>query len=188
MVADTAEACFALARRCCFHSEMDVASFIVSVVSGFVALAALWYARSSATASGRSATAAERSAGAAEGSERSAGRSADAAEEALAFQREGERRAAEAEERSRVVWSFDHFQRSAYVLRNAGTHTAYSVRVDVGEMLARGTTNFESFDAGHVEKYILSRSLGISTEMISITWHQDPDCQDEPRTERFPVL
>lgn len=99
-------------------------------------------------------------------------RSADAAQEAVSYQRDEI-------ERSRVDFRFEHVNNHRYVLRNAGTHSAHGVTVDLGDLDGdEPVTTFGEFPAGHREPYLIQRLLDQTTTHVVVTWHYHPDDSD----------
>jgi hypothetical protein len=151
---------------------MTVASFVISCAAVLVALGALWYARGQKLAAEQSALEAKRS--------------ADAAAELAKI--EQERRADEVDQanRLRVRFNLVHHNKSAYLLRNDGTDSAYRVHVDSQDIIARGDFDFAEFTAGETHKFILARTMG-SADHITVTWHDEPDHSDSPRSVKLYV-
>lgn len=149
---------------------MTVASFVISCVAALFAASAVWYARGQKLAAEKSALEAKRS--------------ADAAAEMARI--EQERRAEEVTqaEKLRVQFNLVHHNKSAYLLRNDGTDSAYGVHVDAQGIVARGETDFEQFAAGDAHKYILARSMG-SPDHITVTWHHRSDRSDSASSAKF---
>lgn len=154
------------------NRSMTIASFVISCVAVLVAVGALWYARGQKLAAENSALEAKRS--------------ADAA--AALVEIESERRTEEVDEanRLRVQFNLVHHNKSAYLLRNDGTDSAYGVHVDSPDLIARGDFDFAEFTAGEAHKFILGRSMG-SADHITVTWHHEPDRSDSPRSVKLYV-
>ncbi|WP_019819463.1 hypothetical protein [Saccharomonospora saliphila] len=158
---------------------MEIAAFVVSCVAALISAGALWYSRGQKMAADRSAQAAERSAGSAERSEMSAAQSAEAAAETAAIERA--RRADEVADadRSRVRWSLEDLGKDRWMLTNAGTDSAYGVRVSAGDVHIRGNVGLDEFPSDHAEPYIILRTFGSYTDRIEVTWHYRADLSDE---------
>jgi hypothetical protein len=99
---------------------------------------------------------------------------------------EQERRAEEVAEadRLRVCFELEHQRGQAYLLRNAGTDSAYGVHVETGGMVARGEVDFDEFPTGEAHKYVLARSWG-GPDHIVVTWHHRSDRSDSPRSMKL---
>jgi hypothetical protein len=151
---------------------MDTALLAVSVVTVVFTGGAVWYARGGKLAASRSAAAAESSA-------LEAKRSADAAHEAVGYQRDEV-------ERNRVVFRLEPGSQEMRLLRNAGTHSAYCVHVDTGDLGGEPVTDYDEFESGRAEPYVLPGSLASMTNSIVVTWHHLADCSDEPRQAQLP--
>lgn len=97
-------------------------------------------------------------------------------------------RSAAVREWADVAFRLDHLSRHRYVLRNVGTGTAFSVRVDVGEIvLQEGSLRFGEFPAGHAERYMFIQPLEVRVHEIVVMWHDRPDALDAPRVARLPL-
>jgi len=170
---------------------MDVLALIVSALAALFAGGAAWYARGqklaadqAAREAGRSADAAERSSHAAERSADAAERSADATQEAIEYKR------AEAE-RDRVRFVLETLNRKThrYLLRNEGTHSAYGVHMDAGEMPSEDKhRDFDEFKSLQAEGLVLIAYKGSGKTYIEVTYHLLPDRSDEPRRASLPVV
>jgi type II secretory pathway pseudopilin PulG len=135
---------------------MTVASLIISILAALSAGGAVFYSR---------------------GQKLAAERAAKAAEEALEIQRASEQRAAEEVARKRVIWRLDPSQGDSYLLRNEGTHAAYDVSVDRGDLAVEDGTpdHFEEFHADHAERYLLVRTLASRTSALTVSWREARD-------------
>lgn len=152
---------------------MEIAALVVSCLSALFTGWGVLYSRGLKHASDRSAEAAEESAIAArETTDIDKARRADELTEA---------------ERNRVVWSLRHIKKIRYRLTNHGTESAYGVQIDTGAARTDGNTNIEEFPAGHVESYLILQAMGASTDKMMVTWHHQPDLDDEPRQQELPV-
>ncbi|GAA5115992.1 hypothetical protein GCM10025762_31640 [Haloechinothrix salitolerans] len=144
---------------------MTIAAFVIACLSALGTLGAVWYARR-AVAEAR--------------------RSADAAKDVADIERA--RRADEVAEadRQRVKFRLLHRTKDSYVLRNAGTDSAYGVHVDTGGLGVPGEiTHFDEFGADEEQPFILSRSLGQGPVHVVVAWHMRPDRSDSPQTAKL---
>jgi hypothetical protein len=147
---------------------METASLVISVIAVVFAGGAVWYARGEKLAAADSA--------------REAKRSADAAHEAVGYQRDEV-------ERNRIVFRLDPVSGEKYLLRNAGTHSAYGVHVDAGDLgFENDVTDYDAFESGRAEPYMFARTLGSTSSGIVVTWHNLADRSGERRQARFPVV
>ena len=147
---------------------METASLVISVIAVAFAGGALWYARGEKLAAADSARAAKRS--------------ADAAHESVGYERDEV-------ERNRVVFQLDPVSGHQHLLRNAGTHSAYGVHVDAGDLgFDDDVTDYDEFESGRAEPYMFARTLGSTSSGIVVTWHHLADRSDERRQARFPVV
>ena len=152
---------------------MTVASFVLSCFALVVAGIAVLYAH-------RQTRAAEQSAAESK-------RSADAAADMAKI--EQERRAEEVAEaeRHRVRFELEHQSRSAYLLRNVGTDSAYGVNVETEVLVSRGEVDFDEFRAGDAHKYLLTSTWG-GPDHIVVSWHHRPDRSDVPQSTKLYLL
>ncbi len=90
-------------------------------------------------------------------------------------------------ERRRVRFELVPEGGQAYVLRNVGTDTAYGVHVDTGGLgFEDETTDFDAFDAGFAERYMLARTMGPNlASHVVVTWHNSPDRSDAQRSAKL---
>ncbi|MEV6061854.1 hypothetical protein AB0L62_17785 [Nocardia asteroides] len=169
---------------------MDTSDIIATVAavlafgSAVVAGWALKYARSQAetakqalAASQRSADAGEKSAEAADKAAQEAQRSADAAEEANRLAA----RALELSEPPAVAWKIEHYQNSAYTLRNVGTREATGVTVDASRVngAVRALPDGASIAAGDAVRFTMMSN----PSTLFLTW----DGQTEPVAVPMPT-
>ena len=148
---------------------MDVAAFVISCLGLIVAITAGWYSHRSVAEAKRSADAA------AEVAEVERARRADEVADA---------------ERRRVRFDLVPDGGSAYVLRNAGTDTAYGVHVDTGGMgLDDEVVEFEEFESGREQRYWFVRKGGPEgskqPQHIVVTWHLRPDRSERSRSAKL---
>ncbi|WP_162830383.1 hypothetical protein [Amycolatopsis palatopharyngis] len=104
-------------------------------------------------------------------------RAAKAAEEAVQIQRASEQRAADEVARKRIMWRLDPSQGDSYLLRNEGTHAAFDVSVDRGDLAVEdgAPVHFEEFDADHAERYLLVSTLASRTSAVTVSWREARD-------------
>lgn len=156
-----------------------IATVAAAMAFGSVGVAgwALVYARSQAetakqalAASQRSADAGEQSAEAAATSATEARRSAEAAEEANRIAA----RALELSEPPAVAWKIEHYQNSAYNLRNVGTQEATGVTVDTSRLdgAVRSLPDGATIAAGDAVRFMVISN----PNTLFLTW----DGQTEP--------
>jgi hypothetical protein len=147
---------------------MDGAALAVSVLAVLIAAASAWFTLGQKRA--------------AEDAVAEARRSADAAQEAVSYDRDEV-------ERNRIRFELSHVDKSRYAIRNEGTDTAYCVRFDLGGagVQGGGETEFETFESGQAESFILAQSLQRRVTHVVVKWHQRPDCSDEPRQAKLLV-
>jgi hypothetical protein len=147
---------------------MTVAAFVVSILAVLVAGGALWYVR---------------------GQKIVADRAADIADAALKLGQAAERRAKEAEDRTRVAWALEHISGMQYVLHNHGTESAYDVHVELGDFQLRGggEEDFTEFPADHAESYHFGRGIDSTQTSVSVTWRLQGDPSSERRQQRLVV-
>jgi hypothetical protein len=152
---------------------MTVASFVISVLSVVVASVVVWYGRGQKRAADLSAAEAKRS--------------ADAAAEAADIERARREEEIADAERRRVRFQLVKEGGHAYLLWNVGTDTAYGVHVDTGGLgMQDEITDFDEFEAGSEQRYLLSRTMGSGQdEHVVVTWHHRPDRSDEQRTAKL---
>lgn len=152
---------------------MTIASFVISCLAAVAAVAAVWYGRGQKRAADLSAAEAKRS--------------ADAAAEVAEIERA--RRADELaeSERGRVRFELVPEGGQAYLLRNAGTDTAYGMHVNTGGLgYEDETTDFDEFEAGSEHRYLLVRTFDQDlAEHVVVTWHHRPDRSDQLRTVKL---
>ncbi|MBF6422967.1 hypothetical protein IU436_30760 [Nocardia farcinica] len=155
-----------------------------TVLSFGVAGWALVYARSQAAtaqkalaASERAADAGEKSAEAADRAAQDAQRSADAAEEANRIAA----RALELSEPPAVAWKIEHYQNSAYTLRNVGTREATGVTVDTSRLngAVRSLPDGATIAAGDAVRFMVISN----PNTLFLTW----DGQTEPVAVPMPT-
>lgn len=147
---------------------MVIAAFVVACLSVVLALASVWYAHRAIA---------------------EAKRSADAAAEVTGIERE--RRAEEVAdaERRRVVFDLTRTGDAQYVLRHAGTDTAYGVHVDLGgRRFAGPSADIDEIESGEELVYVLSRGLGRSiSDYMVVSWHHQQDRSDPRRSMKLLV-
>jgi hypothetical protein len=114
-------------------------------------------------------------------------RSADAAAEVVDIERA--RRADEVADTDhrRVRFELVPEDGQAYLLRNAGTDTAYGVHVDTGGLgYDDETKDFDEFEPDDEYRYLLSRTMdSAQSEHVVVTWHRLPDRSDARRSAKL---
>lgn len=132
-------------------------------------LGAAWYGRGQKLAADRAAAAAERSA-------EEARRSADHSAELVAIER-ARRADEEVEAENRLVdFMLIPVRRHEYQLTNAGTATAYEVKVHLQEGADAGPGYFITFDPGQTADYRMPHG-----RPMTVVWHQRFDQSDPAR-------
>lgn len=90
-------------------------------------------------------------------------------------------------QRRTVIWGLQKLSDSAYLLRNEGTHAAYDVHLQPRGIDLRGPSRFDTFAAGHAERYLLFRPLDSNHTSLTVSWQQEADLTDQPRVRDMPV-
>lgn len=92
-----------------------------------------------------------------------------------------ERLAIEQEERQRIVLELVPRGEYEYELRNVGTHPAYDVEIECGDIDGKGKPKIEAFAPGDVERYFFVRAWESEDEKVTVTWRRDPDESGAPK-------
>ncbi|WP_436493204.1 hypothetical protein [Actinokineospora sp. HUAS TT18] len=154
---------------------MAVTSLIISILSALLTAGAVWYARGQRNAADKASEAAVRAAA--------------AAAESVELQRLSENRASDAAERGKIDWKLDLVSGQRYILRNAGTHSAFGVHVEQGAVKVEGNeTDFPEFPSNHGVELVLAKSYGQVNGPIVITWHANPTLSDKEERQEVPVI